>query len=75
VRTIRRLVRRARADDGPEGWLATALAASLYAFAVAMLTFDAFGFIQVTILTFLLLGLASSLVRTPPAAEVPAARR
>ena len=69
VRTIRRLVRRAKADDGPEGWLATALAASLYAFAVAMLTFDAFGFIQVTILTFLLLGLASSLVSGDGAAR------
>jgi hypothetical protein len=75
VRTIRRLVRRAQADDGPEGWLATALAASLYAFAVAMLTFDAFGFIQVTILTFLLLGLACSLVRTPLGGEAPAAPR
>jgi O-antigen ligase len=75
VRTIRRLVRRAREDDGPEGWLATGLAASLYAFAVGMLTFDAFGFIQVTILTFLLLGLAASLVRTPLAAGAPAPRR
>jgi O-antigen ligase len=75
VRTIRRLVRRARSDDGPEGWLATALAASLYAFAVAMLTFDAFGFIQVTILTFLLLGLSASLVRTPSGASAPAAPR
>src|SRR5262249_33149641 len=27
VRTIRRLVRRAKVDDGPEGWLAAALAA------------------------------------------------
>ena len=65
VRTIRRLARRAKLDDGPEGWLAAALAASLYGFAVAMLTFDAFGFIQVTILTFLFLGLSASLLRTP----------
>jgi hypothetical protein len=75
VRTIRRLVRRAQADDGPEGWLATGLAASLYAFAVGMLTFDAFGFIQVTILTFLLLGLSAALVRTPFGGVAPAARR
>jgi hypothetical protein len=75
VRTIRRLVRRAQADDGPDGWLATSLAASLYAFAVGMLTFDAFGFIQVTILTFLLLGLSASLLKTSSAAAAPTAPR
>jgi O-antigen ligase/polysaccharide polymerase Wzy-like membrane protein len=75
VRTIRRLVRRAREDDGPEGWLAASLAASLYALAVAMLTFDAFGFIQVTILMFLLLGLASSLVKTQLGDAAPAVPR
>jgi hypothetical protein len=40
-----------------------------------MLTFDAFGFIQVTILTFLLLGLAASLIRTPFGDAAPAAPR
>jgi hypothetical protein len=75
VRTIRRLARRAKLDDGPEGWLAAALAAALYAFAVGMLTFDAFGFIQVTILTFLLLGLSASLVRTPLGGEAVRAPR
>jgi hypothetical protein len=75
IRPIRRLARRAKEDDGPEGWLAVALVASLYAFAVAMLTFDAFGFIQVTILTFLLLGLSVSLLKTSSAAAAPTAPR
>jgi O-antigen ligase len=74
VRPIRRLARRAKEDDGPEGWLAAALAASLYAFAVAMLTFDAFGFIQVTILVFLLLAISASLVTAPIGGAAPAAR-
>jgi polysaccharide biosynthesis protein PslJ len=63
TRTIRRLIRKAKVDDGPPGWLAVALAASIYGFCVSMLTFDAFGFIQVTILMFLLLGLSASLLR------------
>ena len=75
VRPIRRLARRAKADSGPEGWLAAALAASLTSFAISMLTFDAFGFVQVTILTFLLLALSSSLLKLPATAAPPAARR
>ena len=55
-RAIRRLARMARSDPGPDGWLATGLAASLTAFAVGMLTFDAFAFIQVTFLAFIMLG-------------------
>jgi hypothetical protein len=62
ARTIRRLGRLAKRDAGAVGWLGAALAASLYAFAVGMLTFDAFGFIQVTILTFVLLALSASLL-------------
>lgn len=61
VRSIRRMARTAREDDGPDGWLAAAIAASLLAFAVGMLTFDALGFVQVTITFFLLLALSSVL--------------
>ena len=67
VRTIRRLSRLAKRDDDDVGWLAAALAASLYAFCVGILTFDAFGFIQVTILTFLLLAVSCSLLKASPA--------
>jgi hypothetical protein len=62
TRTIRRLGRLAKADEGEDGWLGAALAASLYAFAVGMLTLDAFGFVQVTILTFVLFAASAALL-------------
>jgi len=61
-RSIRRLARVAREDDSADGWLAVALAASLTAFAVAMLTFDAFGFLQCTFILFTLFALGACLL-------------
>ena len=58
VRAIRRLAARARSASGPDGWLATSLAAALTAFAIGMLTFDAFAFIQVTFFAFIMLAFA-----------------
>ena len=58
-RAIRRLSWRARRDTSTESWLAASLAASLISFAVGMLTFDAFAFVQVTFFSFIVLGLAS----------------
>jgi O-Antigen ligase len=60
----RRLSRASRAalylgDD----WLFAALAASVLSFAVGMLTFDAFSFIQVTFIFWILLGLSAALLR------------
>ena len=69
IRSIRRMKRVAREDDNADGWLAVALAASIYAFAVGMLTFDALGFVQVTILLFILLAFSSVLVNTRSAAS------
>jgi hypothetical protein len=63
VRAIRRLAHVARTDPGPDGWLATGLAASIAAYAVGMVTFDAFAFIQVTFLVFIMLGFASVATR------------
>jgi hypothetical protein len=60
VRFVRRAGRAAREDDTPRGWLLTALAASIAAFAVGMLTFDAFSFIQVTVVMYVLLALGCS---------------
>jgi hypothetical protein len=63
VRAVRRLNRVGKTASGADGWLATALAASIISFAVGMLTFDAFAFIQVTFLTFVVLALSSVAVR------------
>jgi hypothetical protein len=62
LRCLRRLTRVAREEPGPTGWLCTGLAASIAAFAVGMLTYDAFSFIQVTFLLFILLALASAVL-------------
>jgi polysaccharide biosynthesis protein PslJ len=59
---IRRLGGAARASPDPESWLLLALAASVSAYAAGMFLFDAFSFIQVTLVLFLLLGLGSALV-------------
>ena len=59
VRAIRRLKRFAKDDDSDYGWLLTAFASTIYAFAVGMLTYDAFSFIQVTFMLFLMLGLSA----------------
>lgn len=60
VRAIRRLKRFAKNDDSDYGWLLTALASAIYAFAIGMLTYDAFSFIQVTFMLFLMLGLSAA---------------
>ncbi|MGH2970313.1 MAG: O-antigen ligase family protein [Solirubrobacteraceae bacterium] len=63
VSAVRRLARLAKATTGSETWLATGLAASIIAFAVGMLTFDAFAFIQVTFFAFVMLGLTGVVAR------------
>ncbi|MEZ5098353.1 MAG: O-antigen ligase family protein [Thermoleophilia bacterium] len=68
-RQSRRLLRRAREDDGPHGWLCGGLAAGIIAFSIGMFTYDAFSFIQVTILFFLLLGVSAVALRLPPVGD------
>jgi len=58
IRTVRRLGRLAKRDDSTEGWLLAALAAALAAYALGMLTYDAFSFTQVTFLAFVLIGIS-----------------
>ena len=67
ARFCRRLGREARADPGDRGLLLTALLASVISFAVGMLLFDAFSFVQVTFVLFILLALGVSLTRLEPA--------
>jgi hypothetical protein len=59
TRSIRRLARVAKEDDSEEGLIFVALAASVTAFAIGMVLYDAFAFIQVTFLLFILLALGS----------------
>ena len=61
--SIRRLGRLARRDDSDDGWLLAALASALAAYAFGMLTFDAFNFVQMTMLAFLLAALGVVLLR------------
>ena len=63
VRAVRRLNRCAKATTGADAWLAMSLAASIIAFAVGMLTFDAFAFIQVTFFAFVMLGFSGVVTR------------
>lgn len=58
IRAIRRLARRARSATGADSWLATSLAASTLAWTIGLFTYDAFAFIQVTFLAFIILGFA-----------------
>jgi hypothetical protein len=72
VRSVRMLKFRARHDDTDYGWLLTALATSITAYAIGMLTYDAFSFIQVTMLMFVCLGLGAAALRLAPENEPPA---
>jgi len=75
VRAIRRFGAEARRDDSERGWLLTAIAASIAAYAVGMVTFDAFAFIQVTFLMFILVGLGAALLAERPTPLAVRARR
>jgi polysaccharide biosynthesis protein PslJ len=63
VRAVRMLARRAKNDATSYGWLLAALGAALTAYAVGLLTYDAFSFIQVTLVSFILLGLGAAALR------------
>jgi O-antigen ligase len=63
VRFIRGGSARSRTADDDTAWLLTALVAALTAFGVGMFLFDAFSFIQVMLLAFVLLALGSVVLR------------
>jgi O-antigen ligase len=72
TRSVRRLSRAAKADQSEDGLLFVALAASVFAYALGMLLYDAFAFIQVTFILFILLALASVATRVRGHASAPA---
>ena len=67
-RVIRRLARRAASErETQEGWLPVALAASIACYAVSMFFYDANGFIQATVVLYMLIGCASVYLWLEPA--------
>ena len=73
VRVVRRLGSAARRDPSSRGWLLAALAASLVAYGISMITYDAFSFVQVTFFFFIVLAFAARLMPSPSPALAPAA--
>ena len=74
-RSVRRLGRASKKDDSDYGWLLASLAASITAMGIGMTTFDAFGFIQVAILLFIVLGIGAAALRlasVPPRSHAAA---
>jgi hypothetical protein len=71
----RRVREEARRDLTARGWLFTGIAGSVTAYALAMLTYDAWSFIQVTILLFILLGIGAAALKIDPAAPPLAVER
>lgn len=69
IRGVRRCGRAAKNDRTPRGWLLAAVAASMASYAIGMFFYDAFAFIQVTFLAFIVLALGSALL-TPSAREL-----
>jgi hypothetical protein len=81
TRAVRRLGRASKEDDSPDGWLLAGIAASVAAFSVGMWTYDAFSFIQVTFLLFILLAFGAAMLAMEdgdeggaPAGRVPKPR-
>jgi len=75
VRSVRRFGAAAKRDLSPRGWLLTAAAASVAAYAVGMFLYDAFAFAQVTFLLLIVLGLGASAVFSPAEEWAPEALR
>jgi O-antigen ligase len=75
VTSSRLLIRASRtARSVEDSWLFAALAASIMSFAVGMLTYDAFGYTQVTFIFWIVLGISVALLRISggwPLARVP----
>jgi hypothetical protein len=73
VRAIKRFGRAAKEDHSPRGWLYVGLAAAVTGYAISMATYDAFAFIQVSFLLFLMLGFGVCVLRESGAEATVAA--
>lgn len=68
---VRRTGKRAKKDPSDYGWLLAAISGSVLAFAVGMYFYDAFSFIQVTFLFYMLMALGAALLALPEHARSP----
>ncbi len=66
IRAVRKFGAEAKRDQSPRGWLLASITAAVTAYAVGMLTYDAFSFIQVTFLLFIFVGLGAALLAEQP---------
>src|SRR5262249_54858985 len=66
VRALRRMGKAAKRDLSPRGWLLVATTAGVGGYALGMFTYDAFSFIQVTFLLFIVLGVGAAALRSSP---------
>jgi hypothetical protein len=64
VASIRRMGREAKRDYGDRGWLLAAITSSVAAFSFGMAYYDAFSFIQVTFVLYILLAFGSIAMKT-----------
>jgi hypothetical protein len=71
-RLVRRLGRAAKEDPSERGWLLVGITAAVASFAVSMLFYDAFAFIQVTFVLWILMSFAALLLRGDVESEAPA---
>jgi hypothetical protein len=70
ARFLRRVGGVAKHDFSQRGWLLASITSSTAAFAVGMFTYDAFSFIQVTFLFFIMMGMGAALLNeTAPARQ------
>jgi O-antigen ligase len=65
VRALRRMGKVAKRDFSPRGWLLVAATASIGGYGLGMFTYDAFSFIQVTFLLFIVLGIGAVALKWP----------
>jgi O-antigen ligase len=66
MRATWRFGKAGRADPSDHGWLLASLSASIFAFGIGMLTYDAFAFTQTVIMMFVLLGVGAAALRLGP---------
>lgn len=66
ARFIRRAGREAKRDFSERGWLLVSITSAVAAFAVGMATYDAFSFVQVTFVLFIISGIGACVMRLEP---------